>query len=276
VTSATRPTLIEAPRRWPGSGLEELWHYRRIAWVLAKRNLAVRYRQTVLGVAWVLVQPLLLMVVFSIFFGLLVGRSYYDMPYPVFFLTALTLWLPVMKIVAEGTVSLTANQQLVTRVFVPRALIPASVAISTLVDLFWMLLALAITLVLFAVPITPAILVTPLLVVVAWMTALGVTYWFSAANVAYRDIQVGMPFIERLWFFSSPILYPASIIPPEFQPLYYVNPMALVTEGARWAFAGAPAPPGFAWVEGVAVAAVLLVSGYMFFRRREPTFADVL
>jgi lipopolysaccharide transport system permease protein len=276
MTTATPPTLIEAPRRWPGYGLDELWRHRRIAWVLAKRNLAVRYRQTFLGIAWVLVQPLSLMVVFTIFFGILVGRAWYDMPYPVFFLTALTLWIPAMKIVSEGTISLLGNQQLVTRVFLPRALIPASVAIASLVDLFWLFIALAITLFLFSVPLTPAILATPILIVIAYATALGVAFWFAAVNVAYRDIQVGMPFIERMWFFSSPILYPASIVPPEFQPLYYVNPMAVVTEGARWAFAGGPAPPGYAWLEGASIAAVLLVSGYIYFRKREPTFADVL
>jgi lipopolysaccharide transport system permease protein len=276
VITTPPPTFIETPGRWPRWGLRELWDRRSIALVLARRNLRVRYRQTVLGIAWVLVQPLSLMLVFSIFFGLLVGRSYYDMPYPVFFLTALTLWLPTIKVVEEGTMSLIANQQLVSRVYMPRALIPVSIAIASAVDLFFLLIALAVTLVLFSIPIDVPLLGAPFLIVVAYVTGLGGAFWLSALNVAYRDVQVGMPFIERLWFFASPILYPASIVPAQFLPLYYLNPMALVTEGARWAFAGAPAPPLYAWAEGTVVAVLLLVTGYAFFRKREATFADVL
>jgi lipopolysaccharide transport system permease protein len=275
-TATPPPTIIAAPGRWPDPGLRELWRHRSIAVVLARRNLNVRYRQTILGVAWVLIQPLSLMLVFSIFFGWLGGDAYYGIPFPVFFLTALTLWLPAMKVVTEGTASLLANAQLVTRVYVPRALIPASVAVASMIDLIFLLISLAVTLALFLIPPSPALLAVPFLVLVAYATGLGVSYWFSALNVAYRDVQVGLPFIDRIWFFSSPILYPAEIVPEAFQPIYFLNPMALVIEGARWAFAGAPPPPPIAWVEGTGVAALLLVTGYLFFRRREPMFADVL
>lgn len=271
-----QPTLIEAPGRWPRLALGEMWRYRSIARVLASRNLKVRYRQTVLGVAWVLIQPLSLMLVFSIFFGLLARQSYFDIPYPVFFLCAIAIWLPTLKVVNEGTLSLSANQQLVTRVYVPRALIPFSVAIASLVDLGFMLVALGVTLLVFGFMPLLTILSLPLLILIAYLTGLGIAYWFAAINVEYHDVQVGLPFFERMWFFLSPILYPAQIVPEAFQPLFYLNPMAVVMTGLRWALAGAPPPPPYAWVEGIVVSVLLLVTGYLIFQRREPTFADVL
>jgi lipopolysaccharide transport system permease protein len=271
-----RSTMILPPGRGTGWGLDELWRFRSLAFVLARRSLKVRYRQTLLGIAWVLLQPLTLTLVFSVFFSLIARGEAYGIPYPVFFLCALAIWQPVIKIVNEGTVSIVGNVQLVTGVYMPRALIPISVALATVVDLVFELIALLLVLLFFGFVPTLTVLVVPFFVVVAYATAVGLAFVLSALNTTYRDVQVMLAFLVQLWFFTSPLLYPASVVPPDLQPFYYLNPLALVMEGSRWAFTGTAVPPDYAWFLGTGVAAMLLVLGYLFFHRRAPTFSDVL
>jgi lipopolysaccharide transport system permease protein len=275
--SSPGPIVIEAAGRGRGLGLGELWRYRSVGFVLAKRNLKARYRQTIVGVAWVLIQPLVLMIVFSVFFSLIARPDRYGLPYPVFFLCAIAIWLPSVKVLNEGTISIVANPHLVTRVYLPRAYLPLSVAIATLVDLAFTLGALLLILLRFGyVPTLPGLLVVPLLILIAYATVIGLTFWLAALNTAYRDVQVMLPFLTQVWFFSSPLLYPAEVIPAEFQAIYFLNPMALVFTGSRWALAGSTPPPDLAWVLGILVAFLTLASGYAFFHRREPNFSDVL
>ena len=273
---APESTLIEAPLRQPNLALGELWRYRSVATALARRNLKARYRQTLLGVAWVLIQPLSLMIILSGFFSLIARQGYDGVPFPVFFISGLAIWGPALKIMAEGSQSLVANQQLVTRVYLPRPLIPVSVMLTAFVDLAFTLVALEVILLVFGYTPSLTYLALPFFIAVAFTTMLGAAFVMSAINVAYRDVQVAMPFLERLLFFVSPLLYPAQLIPEPWLPLYYLNPMALVLTGFRWAVAEMPPPPAYAVVEGTVVAILSLVVGFLVFRRREPTFADML
>jgi lipopolysaccharide transport system permease protein len=269
-------TIIRPPARWPGLGLAELSRYRAICLVLAKRNLMVRYRQTLIGASWSVLQPILLMTVFTVFFGLLGRIPSGNLPYPVFFFLGLLPWQMVAKIVNEGSASVVSNAGLVTRVYFPRAYFPTSVALASLVDFALASVALVILLVIFGVVPGPAVIVLPVLIAIAWMAGLGVAYWLSAINVAYRDVTQLLPFLTQLWMFSSPIIYPASLIPEPYHTLYFLNPVALVVSGFRWAIGGAEAPPMEAWILGSTMAVALLISGYIFFRQRERTFSDLI
>lgn len=270
------PTIIEPPGRWPSAALGELWRYRSIAMVLTKRNLMVRYRQTAVGVGWVLLQPLALVLVFTVFFGLIGRFGNVGVAFPVFYLSALWLWMPMTKVLTEGTGSILANMQLVTRVYVPRALIPLSVTASTFVDLLFLFLALEVVLLFFGLLPSVRLLALPILILVGYVTVLGLSYLLAALNTRYRDVQLALPFLIQLWFFTTPIVYPASWIPSEWEALYYLNPMALVVTGSRWVFADMPPPPAVAWPVAVIVSVLTLVVGYLYFRHREPTFADDL
>jgi lipopolysaccharide transport system permease protein len=244
--------------------------------VLARRALTVRYRQTLLGAAWALLEPVLMMIVFTVFFGLL-GRFPSDgIPYPVFYLSALVVWESIAGVVSAGSSSVIANAPLVNRVYFPRSYLPLSTALSNLVDLGAGLVALAVLLAFEGMVPGWQLILAPVAVAIGFVTALGVAFWFSAINVVYRDVRMLLPVLVRLWFFCTPILYPVSLIPPEYQGLYYLNPAAVAISGFRWAVTGTPPPPPEAWVVGVLISTVILVSGYLFFRRREPTFSDTV
>jgi lipopolysaccharide transport system permease protein len=198
------------------------------------------------------------------------------MPYPVFFLCALTIWLPATKVLSEGTSSLIANSQLVTRIYLPRAHIPLSVAFSTLIDLGFSFIALEVILLRYGYLPTPTLVAIPVFIFAAYATALGLAFMTSTLNAVYRDVEVMLPFLVQIWFFASPLLYPSSAIPEQFQPIYYLNPMALAFTGMRWAVAGAPAPPEYAWILGLGVSVALLIGGFLFFQKRASTLSDVL
>ena len=269
-------TVIEPPKAWPGLALNELWRFRSICFVLVRRNLKVRYRQTIVGAAWAILQPTLLMALFTVFFGVLGRMPAGDIPYPVFFLLGLLPFQMVSKILSEGSSSVVANSALVTRVYFPRAYFPLSVAIASVVDFALASTVLAVLMIVLHIVPSPMIVLTPLFVAIAWSAALGVAFWLSALNVSYRDITQLLPFLAQLWMFSSPIMYPVAIVPEKFQAIYFLNPVAVVVTGFRWAVAGAPPPPTEAWVLGIVTSLILLMTGYVFFRRREATFADTI
>ncbi len=244
--------------------------------MLAQRSLKARYRQAFLGAAWTLLQPILLMIVFTVFFGLFARVPTQGIPYPVFYFLGLLPWLIVARVVNEGSASVVANSALVTRVYFPRIYLPLATGIGALVDFSFGSLALAVLLTIYWIVPGVGVLLLPLVVLVALAAGLGVSFWLSALNASYRDIAQLLPSIVQVWFFASPILYPSSIIPEGVRTLFYLNPMALVIDAFRSAFAGSPAPPAEAWVLGMAVAAAMLGSGYLFYRQRERTFADVV
>jgi lipopolysaccharide transport system permease protein len=264
------------PSRWPGLALAETWRLRRVLFVLAQRVLRVRYRNTVIGAGWALIQPIMLMIALSIFFGLLARIPSEGVPYPVFIYTGLIVWQVTMKLLAEGGNSLLANASLVTRIYFPRAYFPGAVALSTMVDLIFTGTALALLMAWFGIIPGPAIVAVPVVLAITYTASLGLALWFSALNVYYRDVAVLLPFIIQVGFFLSPIIYSASLVPEEFRVFYFLNPMAVAITGMRGSLLGTPMPPFEGWIAGSAVAVLLLVSGYVFFRRREGTFADVI
>lgn len=269
-------TMIRPASGWPGFALREFWDLRAICLVLAKRNLMVRYRQTLVGAGWSLIQPILLMLAFTVFFGILGRVPSEGLPYPLFFFLGLVPWQMVAKILNEGSGSIVANNTLVTRVYLPRVYFPTSVALASLVDFTLAATVLGLLLVAFGVMPDPTVILLPLFIAVAWITGLGAAYWLSALNVAYRDITLLVPFLTQMGMFVSPIIYPASLIPEPFDVVYFLNPMAFVVTGFRWSIAGATPPPPEAWLVAPIVAIALLISGYVFFRYRERTFSDLV
>ena len=276
---ATEPgiTKIDPPRRWPGLGLGELWRTRRVLIVLARRQLMARYSNAILGMFWVLLEPVLLTIIITVLLGLVLGRGdRYGLPFPVFIFIG---WLGIRvwsRAVSQGSTSIRSNAALVDRVYIPRAHLPLSVALVSLVD--WVTMTLALFGLLWWFGISPGwgLLTLPVLLAILYAFALGCSFLFSAAAMSVPDMDFVRGLFVRSWFWLSPVFYPSSVIPEEWRTLYYLNPMVVVIDGFRWAFAQSPAPPPEAWVIGAASATVVLVGGYVYFRRREPYFADLL
>lgn len=271
------PSLIIRPSRgWASINFRELWDYRELLYFLVWRDVKVRYKQTVLGAAWAIIQPFFTMIIFSIFFGKLAGIPSDGMPYPVFAYTALLPWQLFAHAMTSSAESLVGNQALLTKVYFPRLVIPISGVLAGLVDFA---LAFAVLLgMLWYYGILPsiAVLTLPLFLILAITTALGIGLWLSALNVMYRDVRYTIPFLTQLWMFATPIAYPSSIVPEQWRALYGLNPMAGVIEGFRWALLSADSPPGHLLSVTCFIVITILVSGLFFFRRMEKTFADVV
>jgi lipopolysaccharide transport system permease protein len=270
------PITVYPPRRWPGLNLEETWRMRSVCVVLTQRLLKARYRQAVVGAGWALLQPLLMMLAFTVFFGIFAKLPSEGVPYPLFFFSGLIVWQIISKQLAEGSGSVLANSTLVTRIYFPRVYFPVSVALSSVVDFGFNLIALAVLMLYYGWLPAAQIVLVPFILVLVYAASLGLTLWLAALDVAYRDVSVLVPFLVQVGFFLAPIIYPASIVPPEYQAIYFLNPFALGIEAFRWAVLGTPVPPDVGWIAGTAVGALLFISGYIFFRQREDTFADVI
>ena len=271
------PVITIKPRRgWIALNLRDLWDYRELLYFLTWRDVKVRYKQTVLGVAWAVIQPLATMLVFTIFFGRLANVPSDGVPYPVFTMCALLPWTLFSRAVSESSNSLVGNSNLISKVYFPRLVIPLAAMLGGLVDF-------AITLVLFigmmawyGIAPSIAVLTLPLLILLAIGTALGVSLWLSALNVEYRDVRYVLPFLVQMWMLASPIGYPASIVPSEWRFLYGLNPLTGVIEGFRWAmFRHTTFDVGLTATSAVLVVCAL-ASGLIYFRRMERTFADVI
>jgi lipopolysaccharide transport system permease protein len=269
-------TVIEPSRGWVSLRLRALWRSRELLYFLIWRDVKVRYKQTLLGAAWAILQPLLTMVVFSIFFGKLARMPSDGVPYPLFAYVALVPWTFFANGLILSSGSLVSNQTLLRKVYFPRLVIPISAVASGLIDFgiaFVVLLGLAAR---YGVTPTSHMLWLPALVLLALVTALGVGLWFAALNVLYRDIQYVVPFLVQVWLYATPIVYPSSLVPERWRTLYAINPMVGVVEGFRWALLGTGTAPGpMILVSGIA-AVVTLIGGMFFFRRMEKTFSDVV
>jgi lipopolysaccharide transport system permease protein len=266
---------IRPSRGWVALNVRELWTYRELLYFLTWRDVKVRYKQTALGAAWAILQPFLTMVVFSIFFGRLLNVKSEGVPYPVFAYTALVPWQLFANAVTQGGGSLVSNQQLLTKVYFPRLLIPISATLGNLVDFAFAFAVLIGLMLYYGIALTAGVLLTPLLVLLAAVTALGVGLWLSALNVKYRDVRYVIPFLVQLWLFASPVAYSASIVPSAWRPVYDLNPMAGVVEGFRWALLGTGHLDPLVGVSALGSLS-LLVSGLVYFRRTERTFADIV
>jgi lipopolysaccharide transport system permease protein len=255
-------------------GLEEVWAYRELLYFLVWRNVKARFKQTALGVIWVILQPLLTMIVFTLFFGRLANIPSEGMPYPIYTFTALLPWQLFAHAVTQSGNSLISSQDLITKVWFPRLIIPAAGVLEGLVDFGLAFLIFIGMMVWYGVTPTPAVVALPLLVLLACAAALAVGLWLSALNVRYRDVRYTIPFLVQFWLIATPIAYPASMVPERWRMLYGINPMVGVVEGFRWALLGTPETLHPSVFVSVIVVAALLVGGLIYFRRMERTFAD--
>ena len=269
-------TRVEPPHGWVRLQLHEVFAYRELAAFLVWRDIKVRYKQTALGVAWAVIQPVTTMVLFTVVFGRLAQLPSDGVPYPLFTFAALLPWQVFAASLSGAAGSLVGSAGLLTKVYFPRLIVPLAAAMATLVDFLVSLVVLGVLMAYYHTAPSAAIVTLPLFLLLALTTSLGVGLWFAALNVRYRDVQYVLPFIVQLWLFASPVAYSASLIhSPIGRVIYGLNPMAGVIQGFRWALLGSPAPGPLIW-PSVAVSIALLISGLFVFKRLEDTFADVI
>jgi len=270
------PTIkIRPPRRWVPVNFHELWEYRELLYSFVSRDVKIRYKQTVLGFLWAIIQPLFLMVVFSLFFGRLAQVPSDGIPYPLFSFAALLPWTLFAEGLTRSSTSMVNNANIMTKVYFPRLIMPISGILSPLVDFIIAFVILLFMMAYYGFVPTIAIVLLPFFILLALMTSLSVGLWFSALNVKYRDFQYTIPFIIQIWLFASPVVYPVSMLPPSWQYIYALNPMVGVIEGFRWALLGTK-PPDFLILVSAVVVVLLLVGGLFYFKRMEQYFADVV
>lgn len=269
-------TVIEPPRGFLAPDLREIWRYRELARFLVWRDLKVRYKQTLVGGAWAIVQPLGTMAVFSLFFGRLAGLPSDGLPHPIFYYCALLPWTYFAGALQNATNVVVDHRHIITKVYFPRVLLPVAPVAAGLLDFaiaFGVLLALLAA---YGRVPPPTIVIVPLLVLFVALTALAAGLWLSALNSYYRDVRHAVPFLIQLLLFASPVAYPSSLVPGRWRWLYDLNPMAGAIESFRWAVTGAGRPPGTSLLLGGAVVLLVLVGGLAFFRRIEQTVADIV
>ncbi len=266
---------IEAGRKWALLDLKSLWAYRELLYFLTWRDVKVRYKQTLLGVVWVILQPLLAMLTFSIFFGKLVGVASDGIPYALFAYTALLPWMFFSKAVTSGGSSLVNSAHLITKIYFPRLIIPGATVLSGLVDFAVAFVLLILLMLYYGVGVTLNILLLPLLILLTVLFALGVGLWTSAMNVRYRDIGAVLPFAVQMWMFVTPIIYPLSLVPQKWRWLMTLNPMTGIIEGYRSALLGTPCNWSALAFSATVTLILLFYSSYTF-RRMESHFADIV
>jgi lipopolysaccharide transport system permease protein len=267
---------ITPPGQWWILPLAELWAYRELIYFFVWRDIKVRYKQTAIGAAWAVLQPLLTMIVFSLFFGRLAHIPSEGLPYPIFYYSALLPWMYFAAALQNSTTTIVENQRLVTKVYFPRLALPLASVLSGLVDFCVSFLMFIVLMLYYRIHVSWAILMFPAFLLLAVLTALGVGLWLSALNAIYRDVRYVVPFLVQFWMFASPVAYPSSLVPAKWRWLYGLNPMAGVIEGFRWSLAGRGAPPVRLIVVSSAVVLVVLLSGLAYFQKMETTMADVV
>jgi len=268
---------IEARRAWLALDLGELWAYRDLIYFFVWRDIKVRYKQTVIGAAWAILQPVLTMIVFSLFFGKLAKIPSQGLPYPIFYYTALLPWNYFAAAMQGSTNIVVDNQRVITKIYFPRVVLPISSILSGLLDFA---ISFVVLLVLMAgyrmVPTARAIVWLPLFLLLAVMTALGVGLWLSALNALYRDVRYVVPFLVQFWMFASPVAYPSSLVPAKWRWLYGLNPMAGVIDGFRWAMTGRGEPPSILLAASSLAVVLLVFSGLVYYHAVEGLIADVV
>jgi len=269
-------TVIRPSHGWVRIDLRELWAYRELLQIFVWRDLKVRYKQTVIGGAWAVIQPFFTMVVFSVFFGGLAKIPSDGVPYPIFAYTALVPWMFFSNALTAATTAVMAQGNIITKVYFPRLILPAAAVGAGLVDFVIAFVVLLGMMVFFRVSPGPAILALPLFLALVVATALGVGLWLAALNAMYRDVRYALPFLVQVWLFASPVAYPSSLVPEPWRVVYGLNPMVGVIEGFRWSLLGAGDPPGPMVAASTLAVGVMLVGGLFYFRRIERTFADLV
>ena len=267
---------IRASGGWRAINPAEVWHYRELLFFLTLRDIKLRYKQTALGIAWVVLQPLATVAVFTIVFGKLGKLPSDGQPYALFVLVGQLPWQLFAYAMTQSSNSLVAEQRLITKVYFPRLIIPMASVMAGLADFLVVLVLVFVGMAIFGVAPTPALLALPVFAIFALLTALAIGLWLSALNVQYRDIRYTLPFLTQFLLFASPIAYPASLVPEDYRILYGLNPMVGVIEGTRWSMLGTDAPDWGLMAVSAAVVALLLTGGLYYFKRMEKTFADVI
>jgi homopolymeric O-antigen transport system permease protein len=270
------PIIIKPSSGWVPVRPRDLWEYRELLYFLIWRDVKIRYKQTVLGVLWAIIQPLLTMLVFSVFFGRLAQMPSDGIPYPIFAFSALVPWTLFAYGINQASNSVVGGAHLIKKVYFPRLILPVAAVLSGVIDfvlalvvLIGMMLSYGIT------PSAKMLVVVPLLALVL-VTSLSVALWLSALNVEFRDVRYIIPFLTQVWLFATPIAYPSSLLSEPWRTLYAINPMVGVVEGFRWALLGAGTAPGPMVIVSSVIAVVLVVGGAFYFRRMERSFADVV
>lgn len=272
-----RPRLIIEPTRgWARLNLRELWLYRDLLWLLALRDVQLRYKQTVLGIAWVILQPLVAAGIFAVIFGAFAKLPSDGTPYLLFVFCGLLPWNLFAGAVQRAGNSLVGNANLISKVYFPRLIIPLASVFAVLIDLGVALGVMALLMIVYQVPVTAQILALPFFLALALIAALGISLWLTGLNVYYRDFMYALPFLMQVWLYASPVAYAAALVPEQWRALYNLNPLVACIEGFRWALLGR----GAVTFETVALASVsafgFFISGVLVFRRIERGFADVL
>jgi lipopolysaccharide transport system permease protein len=267
---------IEPSHGWVSLKMRDLWEYRELLYFLTWRDIKVRYKQTLLGAAWAILQPLLTMVVFSIFFGRLAKIPSDGVPYPIFSFAALVPWTFFVNGLNQASNSLVGSANLIKKVYFPRLAIPVAAVLSGVIDFLLAFLVLLGMMLYYGLLPTVNTLWLPGFLLLALITSLGVGLWLSALNVEFRDVRYTVPFVTQFWLFATPVAYPSSLLAEPWRTLYGLNPMVGVVEGFRWALLGTVTQPGAVIVVSSLAALAILVSGAFFFRRMEKTFADVV
>lgn len=273
--SAEHAIRVEPPRGLGGLSFAELWDYRELAFFLVWRDLKVRYKQTVLGIGWAIVQPLVTVIIFSVVFGRVADLPSDAVPYPVFTLTALLPWQLFSAAFSGAANSVVGSASLVSKVYFPRLIVPVASVLATLADFLVWLGLLAVLLLWYGVMPTVNVVWLPLLILLALLLALGVGLWAAALNVRYRDVRYLLPFVLQAWLFASPVAYSLELVPDEWRLLYGLNPLVGVIQGFRWAILGSEAP-GVLLLSASIIGVAAIVGGAMYFRRTEDHFADLI
>jgi len=267
---------IEPARGWVSLKLGEIWPYRELLYFLVWRDVKVRYKQTAIGAAWAIIQPLLTMVIFTLVFDKFAKVPSNGLPYPIFSFAALLPWTYFSKALNQSILSVVSNANLITKVYFPRLLLPTASVLAGMVDFAISFLFFVILMVWYGIIPSSAVLFLPGFTLLAMLTALAVSLWLAVINVRYRDVGQAIPFVVQLWMFASPVAYPVSLVPEKWRLLYGLNPMAGVIEGFRWALLGKETPDfGVVAISAVMVVA-LLIPGIIYFKYTERTFADLV
>ncbi len=267
---------IAARGRWLALDLVELWAYRELLYFFVWRDIKVRYKQTVIGAAWAVLQPVLTMLVFSLFFGTLAKIPSQGLPYPVFYYCALLPWMYFSTAMQGATNIVVDQQRVITKIYFPRVVLPIAAVLSGLLDFAISFAVFLGMMVYYRIVPTKAVIWLPAFTLLAILTALGVGLWLSALNALYRDVRYVLPFLVQFWMFASPVAYASSLVPAKWRWLYGLNPMAGVIEGFRWALTGHGQPPGILLAASSAAVVLLVFSGLVYYHAVEGTMADVV
>lgn len=273
---AARSTLIRPSRGWGSLQLAEVWRYRELLWLMTLREVKLRYKQTGLGIAWAILQPVLAVAIFTLIFGYFAKMPSGDIPYPVFAFTAVLPWTYFSEAVRRSSTGLVSDAELVRKVYFPRLIMPLALVISPLVEFGFGLLVLLALCAWYGLAFTPWLLMLPVFLAVAVALALSVALWLGPISVRFRDVMHALPFLMQVWLYASPVAYPAAIVPEKWRALYGLNPMVGVIEGFRWVLLGREEPDLTSIALSLAIIAAGLVGGLLFFRRMERSFADLI